>query len=202
MVLAALGLLLAVTQAPDTSSYANAETARLIARARERHRIQDTLVHDYEAMVRTRIDAGFGRSRFAHIVPLAALETAAHITWARPNDLHVKIIGVRSATTIRGAKIEGSFSNPWFVPRGLGDSIRFVDQELPETPALHPLAPSGDEFYRFAIFDSLAIQLPDRRVSAIGVRVQPRRTGPSLIAGNLWLDAETAEVVRMTFTYI
>ena len=41
MVLAALGLLLAVTQAPDTSSYANAETARLIARARERHRTAD-----------------------------------------------------------------------------------------------------------------------------------------------------------------
>src|SRR5438128_12687218 len=159
MVVTALSLLLALTQVPDTSSYANGETARLIARARERHRIQDTLVHDYTATVQTRIDAGFGRSRFARIVPLAAVETAARITWARPNDLHVKITGVRSASSIPGAKVEGSFSNPWFVPRGLGDSIRFVDQELPETPALHPLAPNGDDYYRFAIFDSLTLDL-------------------------------------------
>src|SRR5262245_24814470 len=195
-------LLFAAVQGTDTSTFSNEQTARLVSRAQARHRFQDTLVHDYTALVRTRIDAGFGRSRFARILPIAALETAAEITWGQPNDLKVKIVGVRAASIIQGAKMEGSFRDPWFVPRALGDSIRFVDQELPETPALHPLAPSGPSFYRYEIFDSVAIKLPDRTVSAIGIKVTPKKMGPSLIAGTLWVDTETAEVVRLAFTYV
>lgn len=201
MVGAVLAALLAV-QVQDTSTYKDGSTARLIAEARARHRFQDTLVHDYSAMIRTRVDAGLGRSRFARILPFIAMETAAAITWARPNDLKIKVLGARSASTIRGAKVEGTFSDPWFVPRGLGDSIRFIDQEITENPALHPLAPGGPDYYRYAIFDSVSLELPGHRVSAIGVRVEPKRLGPALIAGNMWLDAETHEVVRMTFTFL
>jgi hypothetical protein len=34
------------------------------------------------------------------------------------------------------------------------------------------------------------------------VDVTPRRTGPALIAGQMWLDSATAEVVRLTFRYV
>ena len=30
----------------------------------------------------------------------------------------------------------------------------------------------------------------------------PRRSGPALIAGQMWIDSATAEVVRLTFRYI
>jgi hypothetical protein len=202
MVGALLAFALAAAQVPDTSTYKDGQTARLIAQARARHRIQDTLVHDYEALVRTRVDAGFGRSRFARILPIVAMETAAQVTWAQPNDLRVRVVGVRSASAIRGAKVEGTFSNPWFVPRGFGDSIRFLDEGIPDTPALHPLAPGSEAYYRYAIFDSVTMEIPGRRVRAVGIRVEPKRSGPSLVAGNLWLDAETAEIVRLTLTFL
>ena len=36
----------------------------------------------------------------------------------------------------------------------------------------------------------------------IRVDVTPRRTGPALIAGQMWIDSATAEVVRLTFRYV
>ena len=103
MVASLLALALLASQAQDTSQFADDQTARLIEQARVRHRIQDTLVHDYQANVRTRVDAGLGRSRFARIRPLAAIETAARITWARPNDLKVQVLGARSASSIQAS---------------------------------------------------------------------------------------------------
>ncbi|MBI4421646.1 MAG: hypothetical protein HY560_12545 [Gemmatimonadetes bacterium] len=201
---ALLALLLFSTapQARDTSTYADEATARLIALARQRHAVQDTLVRDYQALVRTRVDAGFGRRRFATIPPILAMETAARITWARPNDLKVEVLGTRTASTLRGVRASGTFEDPWFVPRGLSDTIRFVDDEIPQIGARHPLAADGPAFYRFAITDSLSIALPQRQVRAVGIRVEPKRPAPSLIAGNLWIDGETAEVVRMTLVFV
>src|SRR5712692_622863 len=149
---ALLALLLSASpQLRDSTTYADQATARLIAVARRRHSEQDTLVRDYQALVRTRVDAGVGRSRFARILPIVAVETAARVTWARPNDLIIRVLGTRSASSLGGVNAEGTFNRPWFAPRGLGDSIRFVENDLPNNAALHPLAPGAEAFYRYAI---------------------------------------------------
>ena len=189
-------------QAGDTATYNSPETARLIAHARATHAVQDSLVDDYQALVRTRVDAGLGRSRFSLIPPLAAVETAARITWSRPNNLGIDVVGFRAVSAYKGLKLDGTFSDPWFIPRGLGDSIRFVDDEIPENAALHPLAPGAERYYRYRVFDSVSIRLPEREVHTVGVRVEPKGIAPALIAGNLWLDTETTEVVRMTFVFV
>lgn len=199
MLLAVLALIVQT----DTSTYADAATEELIHQARQRHEYQDRLVRDYTALVRTRIDAGFGRSRFARIPPILAHETAARVTWALPNDLKVDILGARGVTVFDPEEVDAAFDSPWFIPRSLGDSIRFVDDELPATAALHPLAPGAERSYRFAIHDSVSLILPGRTVNAVAVRVEPKGDlGPSLIAGDIWLDAQTAEIVRMMFVYV
>ncbi|MSR06196.1 MAG: hypothetical protein EXR93_03875 [Gemmatimonadetes bacterium] len=202
MVQPLVAALLALTfQQGDGSTYKDRATEQLVARAQARHAVQDTLVHDYTALVRTRLDAGFGKRRFAIIPPFVATETAARLTWERPNNLKVDIVGARAASSIRGVKVSSTFNDPWFIPRGLGDSIRFLD-ELPETGALHPLSAQGPEHYRYTITDSLTITLPERTVRAVGLRVEPKHLAPSLVAGNIWLDAETFEVVRMTIVFV
>ncbi len=193
---------IALPQSSDTATYADSATAELLEQARMRHDYQDQLVRDYAALVRTRIDVAFGRSRFARMLPIAAHETAARIVWALPNDLKVDVIGARYVSAFENADVEAAFDRPWFIPRSLGDSIRLVDDELPTTAALHPLAHDAEQYYKYAIVDSLTMSIPGRTVRAVAVRVEPKELAPSLIAGDLWLDTATAEVVRMTFVFV
>ena len=187
----------------QASPYADSATAALIARARERHRQQDAAVHDYRATLVSRLDAQLGRGGFARLVPLGVLEQKSQLQWQAPNDLKVVTIGERARTAFRGADMNASWTHPWFVPRFLGDSIRLLsDEGFPERAAVHPLAAGADAYYRYAIVDSLQLTVPGRTVRAIGVRVTPLRADASLIAGVLWLDAQTAETVRLSFVFI
>ena len=189
-------------QSADTSTYLDAATRRLVETARERHKLQDALVHDYTATVRSRVDAGIGRNRFVKIRPWVAYESIGRLQWQAPNDMKLDLKGMRMASRFKGIDADVDYDRPWFVPRSLGDSIRLVAESFPERAAVHPLADGAERFYRYRIVDSLEIALPDRTVRAIGVRVEPKFNGPALIAGDIWLDADTYEVVRMTFLFL
>ena len=183
--------------------YADSATAVLIARARERHRQQDAAVHDYRATLVTRLDASFGRGSFARFLPVAVEEQKSELSWQAPNDVKVVTVGRRFRTAFRNTDINSSWTHPWFVPRFLGDSIRLLSSEdFPERAAVHPLSAGADSFYQYAIHDSMTLALPGRTVRAIGVRVTPTRADASLIAGELWLDAGTAETVRLSFLFV
>jgi hypothetical protein len=210
-----VSLLLLLAGAPiaegQGSPYADAGTAALVALARARHLRQDSLVRDYQALVTTRFDASAGASRFARQSPLLAHETVARATWRHPNDLRVEVLGARTRSQlerflpaeaeVRDSDVRVSFGDrPWFVPRALGDSIRLLG--IPETAALHPLAPGAEAFYDYAVVDSVSMLLPGRSVRAIAIRVRPRTLGPSVVAGDLWVDAESADVVRLVVTFL
>jgi len=199
---AALGLFLAATvaAAQGPTPYADPATESLVAAARIRHLHQDSLLRGYQATVTTRLDVSAGRSRFARQFPLIAHETRGRLTWRRPNDLRLDVEGVRAAAAFRDLQVQMGYDRPWFVPRALGDSIRLMS--LPETAALHPLAPGADRYYRYAIQDSVTIQLLGRTVRAIGIEVTPVHLAPSMIAGTLWVDTETADVVRLQGTFL
>jgi hypothetical protein len=187
-------------QAPG---YADSATALLIARARERHLQQDAAVHDYQANLVTRLDASVGRGTFARLFPLAVEEQRSELSWQAPNDVKVITIGRRYRTAFRTADVNSSWTRPWFVPRFLGDSIRLLSgEDFPERAAVHPLSPGAEGLYEYAINDSMTLAIPGRTVRAIGVRVTPVRADASLIAGELWLDAQTAETVRLSFVFV
>jgi hypothetical protein len=183
--------------------YADSATAALIARARERHRQQDAAVRDYRATLLTRLDANFGRGGFARFLPLVVEEQESELSWQAPNDVKVVTVGRRFRTAFRNVNANSSWTRPWFVPRFLGDSIRLLSgEDFPDRAAVHPLSQDGDAFYRYAINDSMTLAVPGRTVRAIGVRVTPARADASLIAGELWLDAQTAETVRLSFVFV
>ena len=197
------GLLLAAlltTQSPDTATYANPATLEIMQLARERHRFQDTLVHDYQATITTRMEIRAGRSIFARLRPLWVHETRAQVRWQRPNELNMTIEGVRARSVFPGVTGDVAFDEPWFVPRSLGDSVRLLG--IPETAALHPFAPEAERLYQFAIVDSSTISVPGFTVRAIAIRVRPRVLGPSVVAGDLWVDRATGDVVRMSVTFL
>lgn len=214
--LAVAAFLVLSAQQSDTSTFRDAATAELCARARARHAAQDSLVKNYRAMVRTRVDLSAGRSRFARQTTLFAHESVAEVRWQAPNDLQLEVLGTRAIVPLVrilagfGARAELDaeddirrqlvFDRPWFIPRALGDSIRLMG--VPEHAALHPLAEGGTEFYRFAITDSVQLITPSRTVRAVLMRVEPKQMGPALVAGDMWIDTETADVVRFAMVFL
>ncbi len=202
-VLAAALLSSLALQAPDTGTYSNPETAALVARAMAHHQAQDSTVSDYQARLRYRVSVSFGRRRWGNAPPVAVEEQEAHLEWQRPNDLRVEIVGQRSRTRESRGELFSNFDSPWFVPRGLGDSVRIFGNDFPERAALHPLAGDGPAWYRYAAGDTITLTTGDgKRIRLTEVQVTPKRPGPALIIGKLWLDLDNAEVVRLAFRYV
>ena len=215
-----VGFLATLTpQEREPATFSDAATAELYARARVRHVRQDSLVNDYRAMVETRVDAAGGRSQFARLTTLMVRETKARVTWRAPNDLKVEALGARIAAPIfrivagmggdvaeemeegeRDFAQDAWFDRPWFIPRALGDNISLID--LPDRPALHPLATGATDHYHYAITDSVRINVPGRNVRAVKMRVEPKELGPSLVAGDMWIDQETGDVVRLMIVFV
>src|SRR5439155_1621988 len=76
--------------------------------------------------------------------------------------------------------------------RGEGDEVRDVP---------HPLSAAGPDIYDFALGDTTTIMLPEREVRVVTLRVRPKDFGLPRIVGTLYLDVETADLVRMAFNF-
>ena len=197
-------LLAAATFPQDTVvTYASPATRQVVARAAARYQAQDTAVGDYRARIRYRLSVGAPGRRWGPSVAAAVEEQEGRVAWRRPNDLRVDILGRRQRSVSDGIALSSSFDRPWFVPRGAGDSLRIFSDEFPATGALHPLAAGAEQQYHYDLTDSLSAALPDGRTLRLyAVQVIPKQAAPALVAGRLWIDAETSDVVRFSFRYV
>ncbi len=201
-----LPILLALIQGPapaDTAIFADAATRAIVERGIARHGSDDQAVHDYTARFRYRLAFGLGRRRWAEVPNASVEEQEGRVQWALPNDLRVEIAGRRAVSRTRDLRISSTFDRPWFIPRSLGDSIRVFGNDVPPRAAIHPLADDGPSWYHYRLSDSVQLTTPEgRRLKLLGVEVLPRRNGPSLVAGRLWLDADQADLVRFSFRFV
>jgi len=187
----------------DTTTYSDQATALLVARGTARHVAQDSSVHDYRAQLRYRVSFGVSRRKWGDPLPVAVEEQAATVTWQLPNDLRVDIVGRRDVSQFEGVDLMSTFSHPWFVPRTLSDSIRlFGASQTPAQAAPHPLAPGADRYYRYAAGDSLVITMAGRRITLRSITVTPKRSDGAYVAGRIWLDVATGDVVRFIFRFV
>jgi hypothetical protein len=162
------------------------------------------------------MDASAGRSRFARQTALFAHESVAEVGWQAPNDLKVKVLGTRAQLPIirilqgfgGDAETEAEdelrrelvWDRPWFIPRSLSDSIRLMG--VPDRAALHPMADGATDVYRYAITDSVQLVTQSRTIRALKMRVEPKYYGPALVAGDMWLDTETADIVQFGMVFL
>jgi len=188
----------------DTLPTFSSEATRvLVARAQDRHAADDTTVSDYTARLRYRVSFSLGKRKWARVPTYAVEEQEGTVHWQAPNDLRLDILGRRTASRSKDITLSSDFSRPWFVPRGLGDSVRIFGNDFPTRAALHPLAADGPEWYRYALTDSIALTTgKGTTVRLYAVEVVPSRPGPSLVAGTLWIDSASAQVARFTFRYV
>ena len=168
-----------------------------------RRRQSDVAVVDYQARIRYRLSVGFGRRVWSKVAATAVEEQVARVQWQQPNDLRVDVFGRRFRSRSGSFELSSVWDRPWFVPRGVDDSVRIFSNEFPATGALHPLAPTGPQWYHYTATGDLTVTpARGRALRLMRVEVTPRRTGPALIAGQMWIDSATAEVVRLTFRYV
>ncbi|NNG16174.1 MAG: hypothetical protein HKM89_06795 [Gemmatimonadales bacterium] len=191
-----------VAQSDSSATFADRPTEVLVRQAIARHHSQDSAVSDYRARLTYRLSFSLGKRRWARIPVASVEEQEALVQWRHPNDIKVDVVGRRARARSDQWKIQSLFDKPWFVPRGLGDSVSFFANEVPERAALHPFARDGPQWYRYALVDSLAIATPDGNLRVAKLEVLPKREGLALVAGAIWVDAATAQVVRFTFRFV
>jgi hypothetical protein len=208
----------------DSATYADEATYQLVELARARHAHQSAALRSYRASIFTQLEGRIGPSRFAPGLTLFDYQTAAVVHWEAPGHTRVDVLGARAAAPrfplvkrqdMGGYWAEMLAGEPWFIPAAMGDDIQLMG--IPDEEALHPLAHQGAGFYRYQIVDSLRIGLPDRTVRAVAIAVRPRdyalvaprpdHARPrapvrTLVQGELWIDADSLDVVRLTVTLL
>jgi hypothetical protein len=126
-------------------------------------------------------------------------ELALQVYWRAPNLSKQLIVGRRD-TTVLPTDIQyhrdhlGIVQNnfPAIIRLGEGDEVRDVP---------HPLSQAGLPLYDFAIADSLRMTIPGRTIDVYEVKVRPRDDAQPRLIGALYIDRETAQVVRMAFSF-
>jgi len=126
-------------------------------------------------------------------------ELNVEVYWQAPNRSKQVILGWRD-TTFLPTDIKYHRDHLGIVTNNFGDLIRIGEGDEVRD-AVHPLSPAGLADYDFALGDSLAIQGPQGLVRVQEVLVRPRDYGQPLVIGTLYLDVESADLVRFRFSF-
>ncbi|MGZ8414626.1 MAG: hypothetical protein ACXW05_18010 [Gemmatirosa sp.] len=175
----------------------------LVRRSAERRRVQlaDTALRDYRALARGTLTF-LGQLGDVIATPpkvIQATQVATEVYWRAPNLSKQRVVGTRDTTVL---PTDNSFYRDRFgiVQNNFPNVIRVGEgRDVADVP--HPLAPSGEALYDFAIRDSLGIRLGDRTLSVVEVQVRPKDPTQARFVGTLFVDRADAQVVRMAFTF-
>jgi len=181
----------------------DAPTLRLVDRAIARRSAQlaDTGLTDYTAQAHGYLTflAQVGEGFPDPPKVMKTDELAVEVYWRAPDQSKQRIVGRRDTLLLPTdisyhrdhlAIIQNNF--PSIIRLGDGDEVRDVP---------HPLSPGGRQAYDFAIGDSLMMRTNDRSFEVLMVRVRPKDDRLPRAVGAVYIDRETATVVRMAFSF-
>ena len=203
VVVASVGGVALTPSATAAQTWNDPRTRALVERATARRAAQlaDTALVDYQATAHGYLtflaQVGEGFPEPPKIVK--ADELALEVYWRSPDLSKQRIVGRRDTlllpTDINYHRdhlgiVQNNFPN--IIRLGEGDEVRDVP---------HPLSAQGLAHYDYAISDSLRIQLPDRAIDVLEVRVRPKDDRAAAAVGAVYIDRDQATVVRMAFSF-
>jgi hypothetical protein len=178
-------------------------TQAIVARAvQQRARVRaDSLLQSYRAVAHGYVlflgQLGEGLDDPPRLIK--SDELVLEVYWKAPGLSKQRIIGWRDRVDLP-TDIQYHRDHLGIVQNNFGDRIGLGhNDEVRGVP--HPLAPDGPSRYDFALVDSLEIRLPNRLVRVYEVLTRPRDPAEPGVAGSLYLDAATAELVRFRFNF-
>ena len=200
----AAALVLGVLASPAAAQAWNSDGALALARRAVLRRggaVADTSLHDYKAQAHGFLfflgAFGQGLAEPPRLVKADQLELEVY--WRAPASSKQRVIGWRDQAQLP-TDINYHRDHLGIIQNNFGAAIRLGEgDEVRDVP--HPLAAIGPEVYDFALGDTTTIVFPEREVRVVALRVRPKDFGRPRIVGTLYLDAETADLVRMAFNF-
>ena len=182
----------------------NGDSALALARRAIERRAQaasDTALRDYKAQAHGFLfflgQFGEGLTEPPRLVKADQLELEVY--WKAPQLSKQRIIGWRDRAELP-TDINYHRDHLGIIQNNFGAAIRLGEgDEVRDVP--HPLAPGGIGLYDFALGDTTTIVLPQRAVRVAALRVRPKNFATAAIVGTLFVDVESAELVRMAFNF-
>lgn len=194
---------LAAQQRSDTTAWNGAPTMRLVDRAIDRRSAQlaDTGLADYTARAHGYltflVQVGEGFPDPPRVMKTD--ELAVEVYWRAPDQSKQRIVGRRD-TLLLPTDIQYHRDHLAIIQNNFPSVIRLGDgDEVRDVP--HPLSPAGRSAYDFAIGDSLTIRTNEKDIEVVMVRVRPRDDRLPRAVGAVYIDRESATVVRMAFSF-
>src|SRR3989440_4585099 len=175
----------------------------LVRRAIDRRTLAagDTALRDYKAQAHGFLfflgQFGEGLTEPPRLVKADQLELEVY--WKAPGLSKQRIVGWRDRAELP-TDIAYHRDHLGIIQNNFGAAIRLGEgDEVRDVP--HPLAPVGLGLYDFALGDTTIIALPEREVRVVALRVRPKSFDLPRIVGTLYLDAASADLVRMAFNF-
>jgi hypothetical protein len=126
-------------------------------------------------------------------------ELDVEVYWQAPNHSKQVVLGWRDGAFLP-TDIEYHRDHLGIVTNNFGDMIRIGEGDEVRD-AIHPLSRAGLALYDYALGDSLTIRTGGGEVTVREVQVRPRSFERPLIVGTMFIDIETAELVRFRFSF-
>ena len=182
-------------------SWNSAEALSLIDRAVERRKVGEAALARYtsraEGVVLFLAQIGDDDAAVPRLVK--ADELRAEVYWEAPNRSKQTITAWRDRRFLP-TDIAYHRDHLGIVTDDFGDAIRLGEGDEVRD-VVHPLATAGRELYDYALGDSLTLDAGADRVTVREVLVRPRDDRRPLVAGALYLDSRTADLVRFRFGF-
>ncbi len=126
-------------------------------------------------------------------------ELAVEVYWEAPGRSKQTIVAWRDRTWLP-TDIRYHRDHLGIVANDFGPRIRIGEgDEVRDVP--HPLSAEGRPTYHFALVDSVTVTSGDREWQVFAVRVRPRDPVLPGVVGTLYLDRESAALVRFQFSF-
>ena len=126
-------------------------------------------------------------------------ELDVEVYWQAPNHSKQVVLGWRDGAFLP-TDIEYHRDHLGIVTNNFGDLIRIGEGDEVRD-AIHPLSRAGLALYDYALGDSLTIRTGGGEVTVREVQVRPRSFERPLVVGTMFIDIETAELVRFRFSF-
>lgn len=193
----------AAAQPTPAGAWRNAAADSLVGRAIARRGLQlaDSTLLSYQADARGFL-AFLAQLGEGVIIPpkvVQSEELALSIAWWQPGRSAQRLVGRRD-TTLLPARVGYYRDRYGVVLDNLPDRIRLGDgQDVRDVP--HPLGANAASQYEYAMGDSVRITIPGRQILVDEVKFRPRDASTAAAIGSVYLDRETAAVVRLSMTF-
>ena len=190
--------------ASETGAWNSPAAMELVYRAVERRMlpVDDSLLQSYAGRAEGHVHFLADRLDGSDPIPLRVDQVALDLYWRAPNLTRQEIRGLRAEELLPIRDFRYYQDRLTVIQNGFGDIIQ-VGQGMDVRSVPHPLARYVQEFYEYALGDSVTVRLPGapEPVRVVKVKVRPRDSSLPAFVGSLFLDAATGAISRLEFTF-